>query len=424
MFLTKCDEIVHYIDGKLYIDEVNCEELIKKYDGPMLIYSENRIVDNIVALKKAFLNRYPNCGFFFAYKACYFPKILNIIKENGFGAEVSSSYEFAMAKKNKVGNSIMWNSPGKSEQELNYLINNKIYWNVDSLEETILINELAKKNNTCINIGMRINPDVKIKSSYIERGGKLGIDVESGQALEFCEQLQNLSNVRLIGLHSHLSVENTNPWNHVLSAKALKDFAKMLQQKFDIKLEYLSLGGGFAARNHIEEAGYSIDDFAIEICPLLYELDYRPKLILEPGRYVVDDAAICIGKILCKKKCWDNSWWITDMGTNLLPSFYGRDYNIVPVIKNNRDKICVNIGDRTSSFSGVIKEKILIQDQDANDFIAALNCGSYTFSCAQNYFYPISYHFYIVSNDKLQVLYKYKSEEQYIKELYEQSYDN
>lgn len=82
--------------------------------------------------------------------------------------------------------------------------------------------------------------------------------------------------------------------------------------------------------------------------------------MLEPGRYLIDDAAICIGKIICKKLCKDNTWMITDMGTNLLIPFGGREFDIRAVKKNGRKKECVYVGDRTSSYSGVIKKQCFV----------------------------------------------------------------
>lgn len=414
---NKYNDIFHYVDGKLFVENVKCEDLLNNYNGPIFAYSKKRIIDNIMSIKTAFLSRYPKTAFYFAYKACYLPGILSIIKENGLGAEVSSSYEYAMAKKNEVVN-IVWNGSGKSINEMNNLINYKICWNVDSLEEAICINEIAKEANICVNIGMRIMPEIQIDCSYIERGGKLGIDVASGQAMEVCKKIQELNNVKLVGLHCHLSVENITPENHILTMKGLVDFAKRLYRTLGIELEYLSPGGGFGSRNRMECNGKYIDEFAEGMCNVLDGLMYKPSLILEPGRYIVDDAAICIGKILCKKKCWNNNWWITDMGTNVLVTFYGRHYDVVPVVKNGRRKICINIGDRTSSFTGIIKKNAIVQEQDTGDYIAALNCGSYTFSCGQNFMYPITYQYYVVDEDEIELLYTCKTEEQYLAELY------
>ncbi len=413
------DGIVYYLDDKLYMENICIEDLVKNYNGPAFIYSKQRLVNNIESIRNAFYQRYPNCSIHFAYKACYIPGILRIIKENQIAAEVCSSYEFEMAKKNGLSNNVVWNSPGKTEDEMKNLLENKIHWNVDSLEEAIRINNLAKAHDRCIDIGIRINPDISDLHSKIEAGGKLGVDVASGQAYLVCQEIKKMSNVRLAGLHCHISVENTTPTNHVKALKGLVAFAEKLYNNLGIELDYISPGGGFGSRNHMKSAGNTIDDFAEAMCPIIKELKYQPKLILEPGRYLVDDAAICIGKILCEKECGSEIWWITDMGTNILMPFFGREYDVLPIKRHGRDMVTVQIGDRTSSFAGIIKRNAQIEQQNVEDYIVALNCGSYSFSCVQNYMYPMTCEFFIVDKDKVDLLYKQKTEEQYINELYQ-----
>lgn len=417
--MTNSKNVLQYRGGELLIENVYCKKMVEKYGTPLLIYSKKRLIDNLQAMKNSFLSRYSNTKFFFAYKACYLPEVLRIIKSQGFGADVTSLYEYLIAARNGLENKqIVWNSPGKSEEEIKVLLNHRCYWNVDSLAEAFLINKYAKENHFHIKIGIRINISEKIDRQYIERGGKLGFDVASGQALEACRIISNMENLTIVGLHCHSSVENVTPDNHISTMRELIDFAKLLSRDFNVRLEYLSPGGGFESREKMEKAGKCIDDFAEGICSLLNELNYNPTLMLEPGRYIVNDAAICIGTLVSKKKNWNNDWWITDMGTNLLLPFGGREFDILPLRREQLTEVCVNVGDRSSSFSGVIKRNAMICNQEIGDQIAAINCGSYTFSCAQNFMYPLNYSFILVDENDFRLIHKSKSEEQRIDELF------
>lgn len=409
-------ENIYYKEEILHIDGIKCTDLLENYKNPILVYSADRIKSNIQNIKRAFLSCYDKCEFYFAYKACYIPEVFRVIHENGFFAEVTSSYECKMALKSSA-NKIIWNSPAKTSDEVQLAIENNVIINADSKYEIDMINEYAMKKGINVGIGLRLCPEIPV-SSYIARGGKLGIDIKSGQALELCEYIKTLPNVTLIGLHSHMSVENIDPYNHVIVLECIVDFARQLNERLGIKVEYISSGGGFASRDEIEKKGKGLENFAQEMCKVVRKLGYEPKLIIEPGRYVVNDAAIGIGKIINIKKNAATTWWITDMGTNLLIPFAGRRFPVIPVCKNNNEQTVVNIGDRTSSYTGVIDEGVCINKMKIGDFLCMTNCGSYTFSCAQNYMYPITNTFLMICEGKVKKILNSKSEDEYIDDLF------
>lgn len=413
------EDVFYYKDQELHIENVAVGKILDNYSAPTVIFSKKRLVDNIESIKNAFLSYYPKTKIFFATKACYLPEVIKTMKENGVGSDVSSSYEFKIVKECCVSDgNIVWNSPAKSIDEIESIVESNCLCNVDSVDEVIELNNMAKKHNVVVNVGVRINPNVEINGTYIKKGGKLGIDEETGQAFEVCKLIQNLDNINLVGLHCHISVQNTDPSNQVIALNALVDFAQKIYTEFGVELEYLCPGGGFQNRFMLESCGESINNFARDMTKVLNKLSYSPFLMLEPGRYLIDDAAICIGKIICKKLCKDNTWMITDMGTNLLIPFGGREFDIRAVKKNGRKKECVYVGDRTSSYSGVIKSNVLLESMEKNDFLAAFNCGSYTFSCSQNFMYPLCYDFLIVDDAAVKVILKAKDENYYIKSIF------
>lgn len=409
-------ENISYNNNTLIIDGISCMDIISEYKNPVLIYSANRIKDNIQKMMDAFRNYYDDVDIYFAYKACYIPKVIEIIHNNGVFGEVSSSYECKMALRNRA-KKIFWNSPAKTVEEIHFAIDNGVLLNVDSQYEVDEINNYATEKGISVNIGIRICTNIADKS-YIGRGGKLGVDMESGQALALCRYINELTNVSLIGLHSHMSVEIITPDNQVQVLTQLVDFANRIDKSFGIQVKYISCGGGFASRDDIERTGNTINHFASEMGKVINQLSFHPKLVLEPGRYIVNDAAIAIGKIINIKKCADTTWWITDMGTNILIPFGGRRFPAIPVNKKSDEEVVVNIGDRTSSYTGVFDENIRISKLEVGDYLAMRNTGSYTFSCSQNYMYPVTNDFYMVKEGEVNRILISKSEDEYIDELY------
>lgn len=416
---TIIENVFYYKNEMLYAENKPLMDIVEEYASPTVVFSKRRIEDNILSIKKAFSKYYPKTKLFFATKACYLPGIINTIRKNGVGADVSSSYEYKIAKKCGVSDSnIVWNSPAKNVDEMRTIVENKCLCNVDSLDEIISLNEIARQHNTCVNVGLRLNPGLKTTDSHIKRGGKLGIDVTSGQAMEACRIIKKLDHINLIGLHCHVSVQSVDTLNHVKALKALVAFAELLYDEIGIKVEYLCPGGGFQNRTMMESFGGNIEIFAQDMYRIIKTMRYSPILMIEPGRYIVDDTAVCIGKIICKKKCWENNWWITDMGTNYLMPFDGREYDVKPIFIRDSKKEYVEIGDRTSSYLGVIIHNVLIEELEKNDLIAAFNCGSYTFSCSQNFIYPLCYNFVMVDDISVKLLLKSKEEEFFIESIF------
>ena len=106
------------------------------------------------------------------------------------------------------------------------------------------------------------------------------------------------------------------------------------------------------------------------------------------------------------------------MGTNLLVPFGRRRFPVIPVRKSDGEKIIVNVGDRTSSYTGVIDEKVSIHKLQIGDYVAITKLGAYTYSCSQNYMYPVTNSFYMVNEGNIEKILGSKSEDDYIDELY------
>ena len=74
-------------------------EALRKYPTPFYIYDEQGIRDTARAYKKAFAWVKPAYRNYFAVKACPNPHIVNILKDEGFGADCSSLAELIIAEK-------------------------------------------------------------------------------------------------------------------------------------------------------------------------------------------------------------------------------------------------------------------------------------------------------------------------------------
>jgi len=82
------------------------------------------------------------------------------------------------------------------------------------------------------------------------------------------------------------------------------------------------------------------------------------SLILEPGRYIINDAGIVITQIISQKTNCNRKWLITDVGVNTLIPLKSASYDVIPLINNDKRLAVYDIGDHIASSIGVIKRNV------------------------------------------------------------------
>ena len=95
---------------KPFVSLEQVQEMVKTYPTPFHLYDEKGIRENARRVKQAFAW---NPGFreYFAVKATPNPRILQILKEEGFGCDCSSYTELLMSEAvGQTGHNIMFSS--------------------------------------------------------------------------------------------------------------------------------------------------------------------------------------------------------------------------------------------------------------------------------------------------------------------------
>ena len=144
----------------------------------------------------------------YAVKANANPRILRIIREAGLGADCVSGGEIeASVKAGFPSSKIVYAGVGKSDWEINLGLDNDIFcFNVESIPELEVINELAAAKGKVARVAFRLNPNVGAHThANITTGlaeNKFGIDMRD--MLKVIEEAQNMANVKVVGLHFHI----------------------------------------------------------------------------------------------------------------------------------------------------------------------------------------------------------------------------
>lgn len=378
-------EYFGYIDGKLYCEDVSIQNVASKVGTPIYIYSKKAILDKINQYKEAFKDY--DTLICYALKANSNLSLLKIIEEQGLGADIVSGGELYKAKKAGFpSNRIVYAGVGKTDYEIEFAIREGILsFNVESLMELEVIDQIAKKYDKKANISIRINPDVDPKTHpYISTGlkkSKFGIDIDQG--LDAYRYAAKFDNLNIIGIHCHIGSQITDISVYKEAAEKTADLVFKLKKE-GIELQYFDMGGGLGIRYRPEDNVPTPKDLADIIIPVVKQTGL--KLIIEPGRSIVGEAGALIAKVIFLKDKGDKHFVIVDSGMNDLvrPSIYNAYHHIVSVKQNSEKMIADVVGPicETGDFLGLERE---IDKVERGDLIVVLSTGAYGASMSSNY---------------------------------------
>ena len=155
---------IRYKNNNLFVENVSVKKLASKFSTPFYLYSEGNIIENYKSFSNNFKKSKPLICF--SVKANSNIQILKVLKKRGSGADVVSGGELLKAIKSGIKpNKIVFSGVGKTEEEIRLAIKKNILLiNVESENEAILINKIAGKLKKKTAIGIRLNPDINVRT--------------------------------------------------------------------------------------------------------------------------------------------------------------------------------------------------------------------------------------------------------------------
>jgi diaminopimelate decarboxylase len=322
-----------------HIDKVPVKDLIDEYGSPVFVLSERTIRDTYQNAKKAFTTRYPKVQFAWSYKTNYLNAVCKVFHQEGSWAEVVSGFEYDKALQNGVpGKKIIFNGPDKTTDDLRKAITNDSLIHIDHLDELYALFDLADELKLKPRVAIRVNMDTGIYPLW----DRFGFNYENGQAWDALNKIMRSDKLELVGLHTHIGTFMLTAQAYATAAFKLADLAIGIRKKYNHKIKYIDMGGGFASGNTLKGAylpgtdtNPSFDDYAEAITSALINADFEPGnlplLILETGRALIDDAGHLLGSVISNKRLADGRRnTIVDVGVNLLFTSFWYDHKITP----------------------------------------------------------------------------------------------
>lgn len=276
--------------------------LLEQYGTPVVLCETDNLKDRFNCLKRSLISNWQKTQIAYSFKTNYDVAKEGILKEMGAFAEVVSGKEYALAKRiGYRGPEIIYNGPYKDEQSVVTAVDEGATINVNDRQELHKIIELSTARRKTVPVGIRI-------SSTLGRFGhsRFGFSVENEEAAEAVQIISRADYLSLSGLHSHIYGDVDDENIYTASANAVAEFARRFVPDFKTRLRFLNMGGGFPADSpkpysRTSWEPKSIDVYISAITNTLKRtfgsLKEMPTLVVEPGRYLVNDACLLITRV-------------------------------------------------------------------------------------------------------------------------------
>ncbi len=388
---------LQYKNNHLTFDGKRLDTIAQKLKTPFYLYSKKTLRHYFEYFSKsAKKNGIVSPLVCYALKANSNDHVLNLLKSMGSGADVVSVGELKKALKAGIPpEKIVFSGVAKTKEEITFALKcgkKGIYsFNVESIEELELINEVAKKIKRHARVAFRLNPQVSAKThKHISTGNKthkFGLLKED--ILEALAVKELWSHTRLVGLSIHIGSQLTE-----LNAtvKAIAELSK-LALATEIPLEFLDVGGGLGIDYTEEEKNKlaSIDVYMETISQALLKFyysktDHCPRIVFEPGRILVGKMGVLVSRVVRTKTSDACHFTIIDAGMNDLirPALYEAHHEVLPETKS-RKMISTDIVGPICETSDCFGVKRKLPKLSSGDLVVIDNAGAYGHTMASRY---------------------------------------
>lgn len=364
-----------------------------KLETPFYYYDLNLLESTLNACKKA-ADVY-QFHVHYAMKANFNPIVLKKIEAVGFGADCVSGGE--VSKAIEVGfknDKVVFAGVGKSDKEINDALDKDIFcFNVESVQELSVINELAEQKQKIAKVAIRINPNVDAHThANITTGldeNKFGVNSWDMQA---CADVLNISaNLEFIGIHFHIGSQITNLDVYKNLCVRVNEFAAWFEDH-GFKVTVLNVGGGLGIDYYHPNQQIPNFEAYFKIFSDFLEIKPYQEVHFELGRALVGQCSSLISRVLYVKNGKKKNFLVLDAGmTELMrPALYQAYHKIENIsqskIVNQKSEIIkYDVVGPICESTDCFGKEVELPETFRNDLIAIRSTGAYGEVMASHY---------------------------------------
>jgi diaminopimelate decarboxylase len=361
--------------------------LSEKYGTPLYVYSESILRERCRELKGliAYKNYYVN----FSPKANGNLELLKIIREEGLRVDAMSPGEiYVNMMAGFKPREIFFIPNNVGEDEFIYAIHAGVKISVDSLSQL----EMYGRLNPGGEVAFRLNPG--LGDGHHEKVVTGGAKTKFGIDIRFIPQVKKIikdHNLKLIGINQHIGSLFMDGDKYVKSTETILSIAKQFED-----LQFIDLGGGFGIpyKKQTDQERLDLSDLGEKLSEVVNkwvkEYGKEIEFKVEPGRYIVAESSILLGKVHVTKTNYNIKYIGTDLGFNVLvrPVMYDSHHDIEIYRKDNipskKEETVRIVGNICETGDIIAKDRKLPQIFE-KDILGVLDSGAYGYTMSSNY---------------------------------------
>lgn len=328
----------------------------------------------------------------YAVKACANPKVLRIIADSGLGADCVSGGEIqACIDAGFPANTIVYAGVGKADWEIELGLNVGIqYFNVESVAELEVIEEIAARMNKTANVSFRINPDVGAHThANITTGlseNKFGIAMQDMERVIL--MAKEMPHIEFVGLHFHIGSQILEMDDFQALSLRINELQDRLEKNGIGPVKNINVGGGLGI-DYQEPDAHPVPGFGKFFDTYAQNLKLRPgqQLHFELGRSIVGQCGSLIAKCLYVKQATHRQFVILDAGmTDLIrPALYDAHHHIENLTSQEANTQSYDVVGPICESSDVFQRDCTLPVTHRGDLIALRSAGAYGEIMASQY---------------------------------------
>jgi diaminopimelate decarboxylase len=384
-------------NGHLEVGGADTVELAREFGTPVFVMCEQTFRDRARAYRSAL----PDADVYYAGKAFLCVEMARMVAEEGLGLDVASGGELYTAiQASFPPERIIFHGNNKSDAELVMGLNARVGRIVaDSMEELERLDAAAGALGLRARVMLRVTPGVEAHThEYIQTGqedSKFGMSIEGGVALEASKRARDLSNIDVVGIHSHIGSNITGAEAFLRTVEILAEFSATVRDATGITPEELNLGGGLGIAYTRGDFPAKVETFATEVRAKVDEEMARhglpvPRLAVEPGRWLIANAMVTLYTVGTIKEIPGIRTYVSvdgGMSDNIRPALYGARYEALLANKADvpSDRVVTIAGSHCEQGDLLIKDVSVPASVARGDILAVPATGAYGYSMASNY---------------------------------------
>ncbi len=366
------------------------KDRFEQFRTPFYYYDTQLLAETLAAIKSE-TDKHEGYHLHYAVKACANPRVLQQIQQAGFGADCVSGGEIKACLENGFpANEIVFAGVGKADWEIEMALEAGIqYFNVESIPELEVIDEIAQRMGKVADVSFRINPDVGAHThAHITTGlaeNKFGIAKED--MIQVIRTSQQLPNLRFVGLHFHIGSQILRMDDFEALCYRINELQDQLEAEGITDVQNINVGGGLGI-DYMNPDKHPVPDFYAYFETYAHHLKLRPgqRLHFELGRAVVGQCGSLITRCLFVKQTATKQFVIVDAGmTELIrPALYNAHHHIQNLSSTAPVQTYDVVGPICES-SDVFAKDCRLAETKRGDIIAIRSAGAYGETMASCY---------------------------------------